>query len=143
MLLVRAVAGLLALVGGALTVRAIDDRLLLRDVLGGVAYGYRLEEVALLAAAAAVVWLCGCAAWRATRPGWDAVLLTGPSVVAALLAEVLVPVPDDPNAYGFFQLVDPEGPPYVLVDLGLVVLALLVGLGVPTWALLRSRRRTP
>ena len=94
----------------------------------------------LLSAASAVCWLCAYAAWRATRPGWDSVLLVGPAVLVALALEARVPVPEDPNAYGYFQVVDPDGPPYLLVDVALTSLAVLVGLGIPTLALLRYRR---
>ena len=139
---VRLPLGALALVAAVLVVRAVDGYLFLWGLVEGFAYGYRLPDLVLLAAAAAVVWLCGYAAWRATRPGWDLALLTGPLVLAALVAEALVPVPDDPSSYGFFSYEAIEGPPYVWVDLLLAAGAVAVGLGVPTLALLRSRRGT-
>jgi hypothetical protein len=136
----RGLLGGCAAIAAVAVVLAGYEELGLRSLLQGVPQGYRLVDVALVAAASATCWLCVVAAQRSVRPGWDPLLLTGPVVLLALGLEVLTtPVYDD-AFFSYSEVVPVEGFPSLPVDLLLLACGVLAGAGLPTWALLRSRR---
>jgi hypothetical protein len=140
---IRLPLGALALVAAVTAAVAVDRHLFLGSVRGGFSQGLRLPDLVLLAATAAVGWLCVFAAVRSLRPGFDAVLLTGPAVLGALAAEwATVPSYDDEGTYSYIALAPFSRAP-VLLDAALGTAAVLVGLAIPTLIWLRSRRGTP
>ena len=139
---IRLPLGALSLIAAVLAAVAVDRYLWLGSLRAGFARGLRLPDLVLLAATAAVCWLCVFAAVRAQRPRFDPVLLVGPVVLAAIATEWAAGPSADEGTYSYLSIVPLEPGPY-LRDLVLAVLAVLVGLAIPTWALLRSRRGTP
>ena len=130
-----------SLAAGLTVVVATADFLSVGSLLRGFPLEYRLLELVVTAAAAAVVWLCGLAAVRALRPGWDAVLLVGPLVLATLAAQAVAP-PRSFDESSAFLSAQPISAGSVWLDLGVIALGVLIGAGLPTYALLRSRRGT-